>query len=322
MVLAVPIALVFVAVALLIFYYAAAPTLQRAFSEVLSRIPFIGPYVLDAVTSAFNVLFGQWLAAIKVGTNALALTISVPTNVTRWVLSWVATFSESVAATARFVFVKVNALALQVANTTFGIVSELVNLARQIAAVADSIGPIALHYATIMANAVEYRLNAALHALDLALTAAINTVRLDFGQAIDGVLHNLDQVRLGLLHAIDTAIAGVHTWVDQRLQPIEQEVGQIQGVVDALPAVASIVGTIEAVQVIEKLVEDCVKPTCSGIGPSLDILNALADGTMLAAMLALVAQGRSDPEGTAKEIIGVTDGAVSVMRGILAPAGI
>lgn len=310
------------ALAGLLVAYALGILLVKPLAWLLGNLPFIGNAIAQALNNGANA-FMQWAQDnVK---NAIGVLVQLVSATVYWVGQ---VFNTTVSAAEYIVNAVVTSiqrilqLSNQIALGLGNIVGEIADLGNRIAAVAGSIIGIATRVASSAVAVLEARVVGWLNAIHLAIAQAIDTAHVELGHAIDGVNLSIHAVELWAQHAIAQAVAGVQAWVDARLRPIESDVAGVKGIVDALPTVATIVGTITAVQAIEKIVEDCVKPTCSALDPSLDILNAIADGTALAEMLALVAAARSDPQGTAREVIGIADGVTGVVRTILSPAGI
>ena len=321
-VLAVPAAIgtVMEALVWVLLFFALFNALVVIFRWVFQVVPVIGPQIVNALESAQSWVNQRIFDWGKSALDGLIAVVSAPVHWVQQIIAGLVTAAELTVAQLVGVIQRAVQLANQIALATANIAAELGHLASRVTAVAASIAGIAGKVASAAVAVLQARVIGWVDGLRLAIAQAIDKAHVELGHAIDGVNLRIHALELGLTHAIDVAITGVQTWVNQRVGPLEKDIADLGSVVDALPAVAEIVGTIEAVRVIEQIVEDCVKPTCSGLGPSLDILNALADGTALAAMLALVAQARTDPNAAASEVIGVTNGVAGTVRGILAPA--
>ena len=308
------------ALAVLIAAYAASIILIKPLTWLLGQIPVIGQNIANALANG-AAAFQSWAQLnAKNAVGALVGIVSAPVYWLQTVIGQAVTTAEAIVGQVVSIVQRAEQLGRLLALSVGNLSRMIGDTAARITAVAGSIAGIASRVASAAVAVLEARVAAWLDGIRLTIAQAIDRAHVELGHAIDGVNLRIGQTELGLLHAIDTAVAGVQSWVDVRLRPIEADVAGVKGVVDALPTVATIVGTITAVQVIERIVEDCVKPTCSGIGPSLDVLNALADGTALAAMLALVAESRRDPDGTARLVIGTAQGVEGVVSGILSPA--
>lgn len=310
------------ALAGLLVAYALGILLVKPLAWLLGNLPFIGNAIAQALNNGANA-FMQWAQDnVK---NAIGVLVQLVSAVVYWigqVIGAVVSAAEYIVNAIVTSVQQIAGLGAQIATGFQSIVRSIAGVAGQVIAVAESIPGIAARIAGSAVAVLEARVVGWLNAIHLAIAQAIDTAHVELGHAIDGVNLSLHALELWAQHAIAQAVAGVQAWVDARLRPIESDVAGVKGIVDALPTVATIVGTITAVQAIEKVIEDCVNPTCSGIGPSLDILNALADGTALAEMLALVALATHDPEGTAREVTGVVNGVSGAVHTILSPAGI
>lgn len=309
-------------VVLLIVAYFAALMLVKPLAWLLGQIPGIGQAIAKALEDGVGA-FEDWAQNwIKNALAPLVALVSAPVAWLNTTWQWSVKVAEltvgqlvsSIAHTAQLIYKLQSAVA--------GILDTLDTLAHRIAAVALSIPSIAQAIADDAVTALRAWVRTLIADVDRTIAQAIDTAHVELGHAIDGVNADLHQLDLALRHAIDTAVTGVQGWVNARLRPIEQEVSDIGKVVDALPAVSTIVATVTAVEAIETLIRECVNPVCSGLGPSLDILNDIADGAALAAMLALVAEAYADPVGTAGTVNGYAKGVEGIVQTILAPVGI
>lgn len=307
---------------LLMVAYFAALMLVKPLTALLGAIPVIGSQIAKALNDGANA-FMTWaqdnwknayaviVAVVSAPVKALTDTLNLITDVAELLLSQAVAIIQTAAKLANQV-----ALGLKnIAGDIGDIVARATALAATVAAITSKVVPGAI-------AALRSVVAAWVDELRKAIAQAIDTAHVELGHAIDGVnasIHNLDQA---LRHAISQAIDGVQSWVNDRLRPIEKDIGDLGQVVWALPAVASIVATIEAVKTIEVTIDECVVPTCEGLSPSFDILGALANGVMLAAVMELAGQAISDPEAAADTLGGIAGELHGMVGAALAPVGI
>lgn len=118
------------------------------------------------------------------------------------------------------------------------------------------------------------------------------------------------QAALGL-QGLGQAIDAAEVQLGQAIDGIAAKIGPI-----AFPTVAIAIETITAT--ITTLERTCVNPTCNYLGPQLDALNLAMDAAMLAAVMELVAQAATDPEGAARGTVETASPILGMVSGLFA----
>lgn len=307
---------------LLMVAYFATILLIKPLTWLLGQIPIIGEQIAKALNDGANAFMTWMQDNVKNSLAALVALVSAPVKWLSDVVSQTVAVAEAIVAQVVSVIQQVEATASNLSNwiasvksTVANLLQLITNLQVSIAKVIDTVIPNAIAaLRAIVANWID--------SLRKAIAQAIDAAHVELGHAIDNVMSHIGSEVAKLYHAIDNAIKVVEAWVNDRLRPIEKEIGDIGKVVWALPAVATIVGTIEAVKTIEVTIEECVVPTCNGLGSSFDILEQLANGAMLAAVMAVTAEAINDPQAGARTMAGIAGELHGMVDAVLSPVGI
>ena len=307
---------------LLMTAYFAAILLVRPLAWLLGQIPVIGQQIAKALNDGVDA-FTTWAQDnVKNSLSALVALISAP-------VKWLSDCLNSAVAAVEAIISQITQVVQSIEKVGASLATWVASVASSISSIVKLITNLQVDLAKVIGTTIPNAIAALkslvlgwVDALHRALAQAIDTAHVELGHAIDGISADIHQLDLALRKAIDNAVRGVESWVNDRLRPIEQDIGDLGKVVWALPAVATIVGTIEAVKTIEVTIEECVVPTCKGLGSSFDILDMLATGAMLAAIMEVTAEAINDPQAGARTMSGIANELHSLVGTVLAPVGI
>jgi len=314
---------------------------QRAWVAALQNVPGIGPALAAAIVAAGNAVVGtaqrwaehqlgavnallsllpaQVLDAFTQLNNAIAGAISYTTTTLPYALGQVGPLADRVQlALSRLVALSGDVGSLQSTIATLrDRVSTIIHVRIPNAiATAESW---AQSFATDAVNAAAGTLQRAIASVLHSAYQAIDAARVELGNAIDGVGSTLTD-----------AIDGARTWAEGELSTLHDAIDSLDlhlnGRIDGLIGVLTPILALDLARVIpalrtqvDTMERECVKPTCSALGPSLDVWNAINQGVILASVLALTGEAIRDPQGTARTTADLVEGLHDVATSIIDP---
>lgn len=303
-----PLGQVIAAAALLLIVYATSTLLVKPLTILLSNVPVVGKAIADAITGAAKGLTDWAVSWARTGIDAIVQTIAAPVQqVQAWIGELMATIQTIVARVGELLDSVAN-IGHQIVNIVTWIVQQFLDVGAKIAALAASIpGTVATIAGGLIASAGE-----ALRQLIAGIVAGINAAIASEQALITRVHGDLSAAILGqgavLTAAIGATANTLRGEIAADLRPIEAQLGELGKALEPALAIGGLGVLVRFMTDTLTLEDSCVLPTCSALGPSRGMFEALADIGMLAAVGALVGEAVHDPEGTARATAGVVRG--------------
>ena len=304
----------------------------------LSGLPFGLGAIGDALSGFWHTLVDGIQAQLDVQVRNISDLVDFASGMLQATLNAVTTTSEWLGIQAGIALNGLHDLAgevvtqganlLQLVQTT---VQNLADLAAKVDAFIASVVSNVLH-------AVAKQIAETTSALHAAVVAEIRAVTVPLHQFIAQVRDNLEASLQTETSRAVTAEADLHgqvigarTAVEAELEAVRKAIlrklgttegtleGQITDILDVIGTVAAgttLVGLIEGIATeVTTMERECVTPTCSFLGPQLDVLNALMSAGTIAAFGGLVALAVQNPKGAADLVV---DGA-NVVESVASP---
>ena len=323
-VLALPDLLLIVGIAaLLLMANATKGAFVKPVADLLSAIPVIGGQLADVVSQGWdgvvaglqqnlNDAVGLLTGTLDLVHGAYQLVLNGVTGTAEWLGYWTGQAigglgdlgnqlgSQIASILAAAVKAGQDALkALQQVGTLFNQVQTLVQTGIQ-----DLIDASLQQFQATVNDLIKAALvpvHAAIHSVRLLVhqfhsveVAARTAADAQLGQAIDNTRAQLNT----RIHGVEGDVAAL----DTRTGSIEGEIGDILGEIGTIAAGTTLVGLITQVATkVTTMERECVDPTCSFLGPQLDLLNALADVETLALVAAMVASAVQAPGAAGRD---------------------
>jgi hypothetical protein len=310
------------ALAILLVAYACALLLVQPLAWLIGHIPVIGQQIANALTSGVGSFMAWAQDNAKNTIGAIVGIVSAPVYWLQTSIAYTVQVAENTVAQLVAAIQNIAAVSYRVGLATANIVGEIVALSSRLASTITSIPTIAHTVASSLVAAAEARLRDMIASVSTAYRAADAVLSSLIAQRVAELAAAIHATDAGIRALLTTTVATLRQEWATDLKPVQQAIDQALPVTEAITSLGIIPLAIATSQELTKVMDECITPNCNALSPSLDILNALIDGTMLAEMLALVAAAQQDPEGTARTVIGIVDGVEGIASGILAPAGI
>jgi hypothetical protein len=304
----------------LVLPFILGPTLR----DVLSNIPIVGGSLAAAVQGAVINAQGKLSEWAHQNVDPLVAVIFAPVNALADWVGAVGAFSGAVVQSLQLLAQSAGgaagALAHRVGNLAAAIAAQalamtgLQQLAQGLAAqlhtalVVTIPGMVTAGLASL-SSAFHIALTAEAALSKAAVAAAIGQAQALFAaaqvaiQVGDAALaHQLTHLGVQLSAQIVAVQAGTVGYVDGLVKPLGLDLDQLRNVVIPATLAAAIAATTVVATRLDQLERDCINPTCTAITPSLQVLNALAQGLELALLLEIVAGAIRDPQGAAHDV--------------------
>lgn len=291
--------------------------LIKPLTWLISQVPVVGQQIAQALENGVGAM-EQWMQ--QQAKNSLAPLVAIVSAPVHWlqsVIGQAVTAAESIVAQLVAMVQSVLQLAARVSLALSNIAGELGSLAARIAALWSALATTAYRVASALIAVAESRLRALIAGVSASIPVLDRILRAVIASEVAKVVSLITATDHALRLLLATTVATLrHEWATD-LAPIQRGLDVALPVTTAVTAVGVIPFVAEWATELPRIVDECVKPGCSALGPSLDWLNALNEGATLAAMVALMSAATNDPEGTAGTIVGAVNGVDRALSGIL-----
>lgn len=322
--LAAPLAPIFVAAALMLLVWAVTMLFQRPLVFLLQRVPVVGYSIAEAVGGAIGAVLNWALSWAVMAVDPLVQLVLIPIRaVGDFVAQVAATFGTVAGAIARVAQVAAGEIG-QVADLVATLAGRVSLAISRIAAGALALAALAGDVARIISTTIPAAIgavwarvtalvSAAIAAAERGLTATIDALRswavARLAQITAALAAAIATVRAWVLSVVVAAVRPLEAGLDALGRAIEQTIGSILARLVALERLLPLLALIPLVGVIPRTIEEfwrtkrgCTDPTCDFLGDVLQGLGAAGELLTGSVFLGLVAAAISDPAGTAQGI--------------------
>lgn len=310
------VAIVFVAVALLLYVYAIEQVFRRPINIALPSLPVIGDAIARAVNLAIGGIVAWATAWAKGSVYPLVELIWVPAQAVYQAVTGIVGGIEAAASALALVPGRIAVAAANAAAAISVVASNLATVGARLGAVAASIPTIAHQVATDLVAAAVALLRGDLATAEADLRAAI-------GAAAAGAASDLAILRGTLESELAAASVAAAAATAALRGQLGTDVGQLQGqlaqlglAVGPLVAAGLIARTLTLETELDTMRRECVDPVCSVLGPTLGTLQAFGTLATMGLVGAFVAEAIHDPEGTARATMGLVAGVEGTVTGL------
>lgn len=297
-----------VAWAVLLLLWATEYLWIKPISQLLGNLPIVGGAVAGAVASGFGALI-SWVASILDHTIVPAVeSIAAPIGAIWATFGQLVANAEQVAATLPATAAALWREAIGAANDASSALGRIAGLVASVAGIASGLAVARALIETIQSRTIPAARDQAISAAAqhaAALTAAEAATRSSADALASAAISAEARTRAAEVGAIDGWRTGI---VDPAIRGIESELSGVASAVGVLTAAQLIARTTALEQTLTRTIDECVTPTCEAVTPQLPWLSALADGSILLGLGALVGEAIADPQGAARATVGLVDG--------------
>lgn len=322
----VPIAQLFVAIAVLLLAWAVTTLLVKPLVTLLEHVPLIGGTIAQAIADVTGTVIDWATSWAKGAVGGLVQLVAAPIRAILDLFAMLGSLGDTIAnAIAQVGAVAAGAVGL-VADRLASLVSQVAGIAKSVAAAAANIGTLFSRVAAIVATAIPGAIETVqawarsfvhglVNALEAELRAVIAAVSASIGLLIAAALAPIQALIRALPAAWQAAIAvavqpltlglgALGDWVRQAVGGILARLSTLEGLLPLL-ALIPLIGIIpRTIDEFWRTKTKCVDPTCGLLGDLLGGLGAAGELLTGSVLIYLVTRSIDDPEGTAQEVHG------------------